>query len=65
VIEFLRTLPILIRFLLELKKLWDEGVHDAEKREMLSRLSEATKVARESKDTSHLEAIFRDVVSKL
>lgn len=62
---FIKSLPEIIGFLMELKKLFDEGLHNYEKQKVMADLTLATKKARETKDTSDLESVLRNVVNGL
>jgi len=60
---FWKSIPVIIQFIFELKKFWDQKIEEDERREKLKQFKEAFKRARMSGDTSDLERLvvsFRD-----
>lgn len=63
-IELLKSLPAIISALLEFKKIWEHYVDESDRKAKMVQLTGAMKNARETNDTTNLEAVLRDIVSK-
>lgn len=55
--EFWRSIPAIVSFLLELKKLWDEKISEEDRREKLQAFKDALAKARVAGDTGDLERL--------
>ncbi len=59
VLAFLKSVPAIIGFLVELKKLWDQEYQTYERKKKMQEATDAIKKARTTGDTSDIEALFR------
>lgn len=62
-INLLKSLPAILSFLLELKKMWDDYIPEMERRKRLNEFTSKIKKSRETKNTEELETFVRDVVN--
>jgi len=63
--EFWKSLPVILGFLLELKKLWEQELSERERRVRLREFKEALEKARQRRDISGLDSFINGDSNKL
>lgn len=58
-IEFIKALPTIVRFLVEIKRLIDLEADRKKRKALLDEMREGIKEARKTGDTSKLESMFK------
>lgn len=60
--EFVKSLPVIVAMLMELRKLWNEHISTLDRRAKMKELREAIRLAHQEKNTEKIEALLRDIV---
>lgn len=60
VAEFIRSLPAIMKALMELKQLWDQSIEVGKRKEKMKELASVLERAKQTKNTTELESFFRD-----
>ena len=60
-LQFLKSMPAIVAFVVEMKKLWDEQFEASQRKTEIQKLTELLKSARERKNTDELEKYVRSL----
>lgn len=58
-LEFIKSLPAILAFLMELKKFWDQEYDLYERKKKMKEMTDAVNKARTTGDTSDIESLLR------